>query len=294
MTCCDTIDQLMDRGHVAHAQPYHLSNGTIITEIDTEYFLVFGERAPPVRGRQLLPVLRPRAFARVVEPGEEEMKRALVCALLLASAAMAKEHRYLYVAEPGIRDYLEYGGHGLLVFDIDDGHKFVKRIPTRARAGDGQAADNVKGIAADAKTGRIYVSTIKTLMCLDLVTEKILWEQGVRGRLRPDVDLARRHDPLRAVVRRDHWNVVNALNGDVIAKIIPNSGAHNTVYGLDGTHVYLAGLKSPLLTVADTDDPHGRETVGPFAAAIRPFTVNGGRRSASSTSTACSASRSAT
>jgi hypothetical protein len=27
--------------------------------------------------------------------------------------------RRLYVAVPGIRDYLEYGGHGLLVFDID-------------------------------------------------------------------------------------------------------------------------------------------------------------------------------
>ena len=26
--------------------------------------------------------------------------------------------RYLYVAVPGIRDYLGYGGHGILVFDI--------------------------------------------------------------------------------------------------------------------------------------------------------------------------------
>ena len=32
------------------------------------------------------------------------------------------ERRLLYVAEPGIRNYLEYGGHGLLVFDIDHGH----------------------------------------------------------------------------------------------------------------------------------------------------------------------------
>jgi hypothetical protein len=34
-----------------------------------------------------------------------------------------QEHRFLYVAVPGIRDYLEFGGHGLLVFDIDAGHK---------------------------------------------------------------------------------------------------------------------------------------------------------------------------
>src|ERR1043166_6800819 len=27
--------------------------------------------------------------------------------------------KLLYVATPGIRNYLEYGGHGILVFDID-------------------------------------------------------------------------------------------------------------------------------------------------------------------------------
>src|SRR5262245_28214198 len=37
--------------------------------------------------------------------------------------------RLLYVAVPGIRNHLEYGGHGVLVFDIDRGHAFVKRIP---------------------------------------------------------------------------------------------------------------------------------------------------------------------
>lgn len=29
------------------------------------------------------------------------------------------EQRLLYVAAPGIRDYLEYGGHSMLVFDVD-------------------------------------------------------------------------------------------------------------------------------------------------------------------------------
>ena len=48
-----------------------------------------------------------------------------------------------------------------------------------------------------------------------------------------------------------HWHVVDAATGDVIAKIVTGSGAHNTVYGPDGKRVYLAGLKSPLLTVAD-------------------------------------------
>src|SRR5262249_4602262 len=45
-------------------------------------------------------------------------------------AADGAAQRLLYVAVPGIRNYLEYGGHGLLVFDIDRGHRFVRRIPT--------------------------------------------------------------------------------------------------------------------------------------------------------------------
>ena len=43
MTCCPEFERLMDRGLAEHTQPHQLSGGTIITEIDTEYFLVFGE-----------------------------------------------------------------------------------------------------------------------------------------------------------------------------------------------------------------------------------------------------------
>ncbi len=75
----------------------------------------------------------------------------LLCSLIAGSAfaKSMKLRRYLYVATPGIRNYLEYGGHGLLVFDIDDGHKFVQRI-----AFDGlderRRPLNVKGICASA------------------------------------------------------------------------------------------------------------------------------------------------
>src|SRR5262249_21206354 len=72
-----------------------------------------------------------------------------------------------------------------------------------------------------------------------------------------------------------HWHVVNAMNGDVIAKLEPKSGAHNTIYSPDGAHAYMAGLKSPLLSVADTSTHKIAQTVGPFADVIRPFTING-------------------
>ena len=43
MTCCAELERLMDRDLACHEQPSRLENGTILTDIDTEYFLVFGE-----------------------------------------------------------------------------------------------------------------------------------------------------------------------------------------------------------------------------------------------------------
>jgi len=43
MTCCAELERLMDGELAKCAQPYQLSNGTIVNEIDTEYYLVFGE-----------------------------------------------------------------------------------------------------------------------------------------------------------------------------------------------------------------------------------------------------------
>jgi DNA-binding beta-propeller fold protein YncE len=200
----------------------------------------------------------------------------LTLALLLAgSAACAvEERRLLYVATPGVRDYLQYGGHGILVFDVDNGHRFVKRIPFAGLNAQGKP-DNVKGICASAATKRVYVGTTRTVTCLDLVTEKILWERSYEGgcdrmAIAPDGKII-----YLPSFEKDHWHVLNALDGSVIAKIVPRSGSHNTVYGGDGKHAYLAGLKSPLLTVSDTSTHTVEKTVGPFSASIRPFTVNG-------------------
>src|ERR1700757_2059485 len=66
--------------------------------------------------------------------------------------------RYLFVAVPGIRDYMGYGGHGLLVFDMDHNHRFVKRIATKGFHPDGKPS-NVKGIAVSLPLNSIYIST---------------------------------------------------------------------------------------------------------------------------------------
>ncbi len=212
----------------------------------------------------------------------------IISALLISSISIASiksppsaatifksnERHFLYVATPGIRNYLEYGGHGLLVFDIDDGHRLIKRIKTSGFDREGKPL-NVKGIVANAKTNRVYISTTETLQCIDLLTEKILWEKGYEGGTdRMAIDPAGKFIYLPSL-EKDHWHVVDAANGEVIKKLVPKSGAHNTIVSLDGKWAYLAGLKSPILNISDTGKHEIAKTVGPFSNVIRPFTING-------------------
>ncbi|MGH9163313.1 MAG: YncE family protein, partial [Vicinamibacteraceae bacterium] len=161
-------------------------------------------------------------------------------------ADRSEETRLLYVAAPGIRNYVEYGGIGILVYDITNGHRFVKRIPT-FDVPEGEEPENIKGIAASAQTGRLYLTTPKRLVSIDLKTEKILWNREYDGgcdrpALSPDGKIL--YVPS---FEGPHWHVVDALTGNVIAKITTNSGAHNTAYDVEGAFVYLAGLESPIL-----------------------------------------------
>src|SRR5579864_6394242 len=115
--------------------------------------------------------------------------RAVVAvAMALAGAAvwMARTHaqqtqRFLYAALPGVGggNNMSYGGAGILVFDIDHGHKFVKRVPLQGAPppppdpaatgrGRGNGQEAIKGIAAHAQTGRLYVSTSRRVAAYDL------------------------------------------------------------------------------------------------------------------------------
>jgi DNA-binding beta-propeller fold protein YncE len=199
---------------------------------------------------------------------------ASLLTLPLVAAEGGKTKHLLYVASPGIRNYTEYGGVGVLVFDIDNGYRLIKRIPTWQYK-PGEKVENVKGFAASAATGRMYVTNINRMMALDIVTGKILWDKTYEGgcdrmALAPDGKVL--YVPQ---LEGPDWHVVNADTGDVIATIDTKAGSHNTIWSLDGSRVYLAGLKSPLLRVADPKTNKVVGAVGPFANVIRPFTVNG-------------------
>ncbi len=205
--------------------------------------------------------------------------RALACVgCLFGAAAQAwgegPVRHLLYAAVPGIRNYLEYGGIGVLVFDMDHGYKFVERIPTWKVVA-GQAPENVKGIAADARSGRLYVSTVKRMAAFDLHTEEMVWEKEYPGgcdRMAIAPDGKTLYIP---ALEGPFWTVINAVDGSVVAKIPTVTGSHNTIYAADGSRVYLASLHLEYLMVADPATNTIVSKVGPFSNAIRPFTVNG-------------------
>ena len=139
------------------------------------------------------------------------------------------------------------------------------------------------------------MTTHKRLACFDLETDRMVWSREYPGgcdrlAIAPDGHLL--YVPS---FEGPHWHVLKAATGEVVATVVTNSGAHNTIYGPDGRHVYLAGLKSPMLMVADSQT----HKVVRVDRAVRQHDppVHHQRRAdacASSTSTSCSGSRSAT
>ena len=206
------------------------------------------------------------------------MTRFLVLSLLfllLLTAELAAEtvQRYLYVVSPGIRNYLEFGGAGVLVFDIDDNYRFVRRIATPASQVD--SPSNIKGVCAHAETGRLFFTTLTHTYCIDLRDDQLLWSVALpkgcdRLAMTPDGRVL--YVPS---LEKDIWSVLDAATGATLAEIRTDSGAHNTVCGSDGRYMYLAGLRSSSLAIAATQRHAVVRQCGPFSAPVRPFTING-------------------
>jgi hypothetical protein len=179
----------------------------------------------------------------------------------------------VYVATPGRRDYLQYGGVGILVFDAGRHFQFVKRIPTWDYPAS-QTPEMIKGIAASTNTGLLYLSTNYRLAAMDLKTEKMVWEQTYDGDCCDRPAVSPDGKILYAPTIIGHaWYVVDALTGKQIKKIeiAEMSSPHNTIFSLDGSHVFMSGA---LIAVADTKTNTIVKTIK-FGNNVRPFTLNG-------------------
>jgi hypothetical protein len=198
--------------------------------------------------------------------------------LVLRGAARVpaqQEQHYLYVALPGSDDRDPDRSVRILVFDIANAHRFVKRIPLWPSGG-GESAEAVRGTAASARTGRLYISTTRRLAAIDLKTDRIVWERSYEGhccdRMAVSPDGLTIYAPAFGNAR---WYVIDASNGELRAAIGVTGWPRETIYSRDGKHVYLAAWDSPTLSVSDTASHQVVRTIGPFSASLCPFTLNG-------------------
>ena len=175
----------------------------------------------------------------------------LILCQILGNIAHSQTSKYLYVAEDQGFVY---------IYDINDNHKFVRKFEV---PGTGE----YKGISADAKRGKLYLSsyTNDQFVCVDLKTEQIQWSIPILGY--PDSH-AQTPDGKYIYLPKRHshsWDVIDADLGKIVAQVdIPFGNPHNTWASKDGTKMYLAALGNPNLYVADTKTHKVVETVGPF------------------------------
>jgi hypothetical protein len=195
-------------------------------------------------------------------------------ALLAGMPASAQQRHLIYAAVPGVGNDVQFGGVGILVFDRDNGHKLLRRIPTWPTY-TREAPEPIKGIAASAESGLLYVSTTRRLAAFDLKTDKLVWQKGYDAdccdRMAVSPDGKTLYVPSFGSAK---WYVVDAHSGAVITTVEKDGEAHNTIIGPSG-RVYLAALRSPTLAVLDPATNKIVKEIGPFSKQIRPFTING-------------------
>jgi hypothetical protein len=179
---------------------------------------------------------------------------AVCFCLFFATLAFGQSQtkRYLYLSTPDGAQEEGRSGNGILIFDIDDGHKLVRRIEVPS------FEDGLRGFAGNLKTHSVYYSTTnRRLGSFDLETEKVVWEKIYEaGCDRSSITL----DGKKIYVPTGWWYsgadsgllVVNAENGELIKRIHVGPQAHNSIVSLDGRRLYLG--TTTMLTIFDTRD----------------------------------------
>jgi DNA-binding beta-propeller fold protein YncE len=186
------------------------------------------------------------------------------------TAGFATERR-LYVTEKT----------GISVYDIDKGHKFVRKI-------DIPDSGDYKGIAASIPFGKLYVTSYKKdeLICVDLKTDAVLWRRNDLGKYADSMMLTPDGKTMYLPFRDEiFWRVLNAEDGSILATIntergkqyavdpIANIGPHNTWINPNARRVYMEVLTVPYIYIADRATNKVIGKVGPFSSGIRPFAV---------------------
>jgi len=218
-----------------------------------------------------------RSFSDVAKAGFVPLLCVGAFASVAATAhaeAPSGTSRYFYAVNQSFADR-----GSISVYDIDHGHRLVKTLRTV------QGVADVKGVAASAATGRLYVayrtaSNEGMIYCLNLYDDQILWNKVIR----PDVDrLSINPDGQLLYVPTwegktfDYINVLNAASGDITRQVRFSNASHDALFPLSG----------PLFQETKAQDGSGRylylidpksyaiSRVGPYAGVLGPYAVNG-------------------
>ncbi|MDH3590149.1 MAG: hypothetical protein OEQ74_12175, partial [Gammaproteobacteria bacterium] len=232
----------------------------------------------------------------------KRLQQAALCvlALLAADIVPAAEQHLLYVARaPRDRDGFRNLQPSIEVFDVDDGHALLKVIPLNAPIGT-TPVSNIRGITASAATQTLYIShygSYKDLrpggklsghvLALDLENDGVLWNRAYpssvdRGAVTPDG--SRVFMPSGELAPTPFFYTIDGATGveqpEQRVPVAPYT--HNTVVTLDGSRVFMTAFGGfsnrnyePYIHVADTRTLEVVAKIGPFAAHIRPITING-------------------
>jgi DNA-binding beta-propeller fold protein YncE len=197
-----------------------------------------------------------------------------VCISLHAASDGALK-RYLYISTP---DAAQEGGSGkgILVFDIDDGHKFVRRIEIPFKEG-------LRGFCGNARRHAVYYSTTnRRLGAFDVESEKILWEKQYdsgcdRACITPDGSKLYVPTGWWLKTTNSGFLVVNAENGELIKRLPAGVAAHNSIASLDGQFAYL-GTETNLWMFRTSDDSVALHVRDVGESGVFPFTVDSRNR----------------
>jgi hypothetical protein len=204
--------------------------------------------------------------------------RALVLGLTFTTAGLSagETGRFLYVATPDGAQPDSKSGSGLLVFSIDDGHRFVRRIDVPS------FGEGVRGLTGSPVSKCLYFGTTSRRMgCFDLETEKVRWEQSYEAgcdRSCVSADSKTIYAPTGWWIGKDAKNetgllVIDAADGSLKRRIPVGPMAHNSLTSVDGKLFFLGTQNR--LTIFNAKDESVLHTVDPVGeAGVFPFTVD--------------------
>ncbi len=199
--------------------------------------------------------------------------RFLLLLLVTAATLRAEEKHYLYLSSPDAAQSEGHSGNGILIFDIDNGHKFVRRIDVP------EFGEGIRGMTANAANHCIYFSTSNHgLGCIDLETDKLHWmnhfEAGCdRSCVTPDGK--KLYAPTGWWSRDASGGLleINPATGELIKALPAGVAAHNSIASLDGQFVYLG--TEAALTIFRTTDHSVVHRISPVGeSGVFPFTVD--------------------